>query len=130
MFASAAALLVVISVQATPASDDRPALGGRDPFAPFLHRAAVDDSCKDADTAGNIGCAVLEDLTLRAIVTATATPRAMFEDKAGRSHVIRVGDVVSGMRVIAVRRGVVVLERRLLNAHGFTSKSEVVLRLS
>jgi hypothetical protein len=72
-------------------------------------------------------CARLDQLTLRGVVTGVASPRALFEDAAGRSHVVRVGDVVDGMRVKALRRQSVVLERTMRDWIGRVSREDVVV---
>ena len=133
MLATAFAAAAILSLAAAPEGDARPGVGARDPFTPYMHHAdAVDSRCAEsASPTGDVGvaCTPLDELRLTAIVTATATPRAMFEDKMGHSHMVLVKDVVSGMRVTAIRRGVVVVERRLMNAWGSTSKVDLELRL-
>ncbi len=120
----------VFSLTPVTGHDGRPGVAARDPFAPYMHNAVtVDPRCADIGADNDVACVPLDELRLTAIVTATATPRAMFEDKAGKSHMVRVNDVVSGLRVKAIRRGVVVVERRLMNSWGSTSKADVELHL-
>jgi hypothetical protein len=63
------------------------------------------------------------------VVTGTASPRALFEDGAGKSHLVRVGDVVDGMRVKALHRQSVVFERTLRDWIGRISREDVVVPL-
>jgi len=98
---------------------------GRDPFAVYG---------ADAPPAACVGvrgvvCIALDQLHLRGVVTGTASPRALLEDDAGGSHLIRVGDVVDGLRVKALRRDGVVLERTLRTFEGALVRQEVVLGL-
>lgn len=97
---------------------------GRDPFAPLGVLEPEGPAC--AEVRGVV-CARLDQLTLRGVVTGVASPRALFEDDAGRSHLVRVGDVVDGMRVKALRRQSVVLERTMRDWIGRVSREDVVV---
>ena len=97
----------------------------RDPFAPF----AATDGPVACEPGPAVVCTALGRLTVRALVTGTATPRALLEDDAGRSHLVRVGDVVDGHRVKAVRRDGLVLERSLRDWQGRLLRHDVVIAL-
>lgn len=96
----------------------------RDPFAPHV----VDDGA--VCTAGpGVVCARLDTLTLRGVVVGVPS-RALFEDAAGRSFVLKIGDVVGGWRVAAVRRGAVVFAPlRHLDARSGVRIADVVVAL-
>jgi len=117
-------LLPVVLLALAPASLASPP-APRDPFAPF----AATDGPTTCEPGPAVVCTPLGHLTLRALVTGTATPRALLEDDAGRSHLVRVGDVVDGHRVKAVRRDGLVLERSLRDWQGRLLRHDVVLGL-
>jgi len=120
-----AALVFAIAHPAVAADPDANAASvgaGRDPFASFGSDEPVSPACEERP---GVVCHRLDELVLRAVVTGTASPRAMFEDKAGKSHLIRVGDTVGGMRVKALRKDTVVLEEAFRRYDGYVIKRDV-----
>jgi hypothetical protein len=117
------ALLAAAPFVVAPAGLASPA--PRDPFAPF----AATDGATACAPGPAVVCTGLGRLTVRALVTGMASPRALLEDDAGRSHLVRVGDVVDGHRVKAVRRDGLVLERSLRDWQGRLLRHDVVLGL-
>lgn len=118
--------LVLLALVAPAALASPPSVGPpRDPFA-----AWSSDGGGAACVAGPaVVCTPLGRLTVRALLTGTATPRALLEDAGGQSHLVRVGDVVDGHRVKAVRRDGLVLERSLRDGQGRLQRHDVVLGL-
>lgn len=120
---SAVVLVLTSLAVASPGAADPGT--GRDPFAVY----GADVRPAACVEARGVVCVALGRLRLRGVVTGTASPRALLEDDAGGSHLIRVGDVVDGLRVKALRRDRVVLERTLRTFEGAALRQEVVLAL-
>ena len=123
VFAVPLALIAVLVAGPARADDG---LAARDPFAALGDLQPEGPACVEIR---GVVCARLDQLTLRGVVTGTASPRALFEDGAGKSHLVRVGDVVDGMRVKALHRQSVVLERTLRDWIGRISREDVVVPL-
>jgi hypothetical protein len=118
------AALALVSVLA-PTSSSADIGSGRDPFAVY----GADVVAPACVATRGVVCVGLDRLRLRGVVTGTASPRALLEDDAGGSHLVRVGDVVDGLRVTALRRDRVVLERTLRTFEGALVRQAVELRL-
>jgi len=123
VFAVPLALIAVLVAGQARADDG---LTARDPFAAM---GALEPEGPVCVELRGVVCARLDELTLRGVVTGTASPRALFEDAAGKSHLVRVGDVVDGMRVKALHRQSVVLERTLRAWTGQIWREDVVVAL-
>ena len=91
----------------------------RDPFASY----SVDVAPAPCTATTGVLCMELDRLSLVGVVTGVPSPRALFEDADGRSHVLKVGDVVGRHRITALRRGQVVLRQQL------GTRAEVVVGL-
>ena len=102
----------------------------RDPFEAYsssVTEGVIGGEQRCAEST--VACAELDAVVLKAIVTGTATPRAMVETKDGRSVTLRVGDLLGKGRVKAIGRSGVVVERLYFNAMGGTNRTSVVLTL-
>lgn len=110
-----------------------PALAGdppRDPFEPYVVVAEEpvmggEKRCSESAVA----CVELDAVSLKAVVTGTATPRALVETKDGRSSTLRVGDLVGKGQVKAISRRGVVVERIYFNAMGGSVRTNVLLTI-
>lgn len=105
-FALVTAALLAVPALADPASSLAPR---RDPFTAYT----IDGFQPACTKAPGVLCAELDSVSLVGVVTGVPSPRALFEDKDGRSHVLKVGDVVGRHRITALRRGQVVLRQQL-----------------
>lgn len=118
--------LATVTFTATAAPASSADVGtGRDPFAVY----GADVVAPACAAIRGVVCVGLDRLRLRAVVTGTASPRALLEDDAGGSHLVRIGDVVDGLRVTALRRDRLVLERALRTFEGALVRQAVELRL-
>ena len=103
----------------------------RDPFAPYT--VEVTDTVIGGEkrcAESIVACVDLDAVTLKAVVTGTATPRAMVENKTGRSVTLRVGDLVGKGRITAITRSGVMVERMYFDAMGRALRSNVLLTLT
>lgn len=116
-FAAAVALFAAVAAHATE---------GRDPFAPYAVDV-VEEGGRCAEHAA--ACVALDDFTVKGIVTGTASPRAMVEVKGGASVVVRVGDVLSKGRIVAITRRGIVIERISFSAIGSSTRTRLTLPL-
>jgi hypothetical protein len=91
-------LAAVLALAATPAA--------RDPFMPYQGG----DMVVECDAVHAAACIGADDFRITGIVSGTATPRVMLELKNGTSVMLRVGDVLIGGRIKAIRRTGVVVE--------------------
>lgn len=96
----------------------------RDPFAAY--GLPGETACAPGPS---VVCTPLGRLKVKALVTGTSTPRAMLEDDAGHSVMVRVGDVVDGLQVKAIRRDGLVLERTMRDWQGRLLRSHIVMGL-
>ena len=127
----AAAVAVVAALSFAPAAfaaDD--AAPRRDPFEAYTS-AAGDVVVGGEQRCGEstVACVELDTVALKAIVTGTATPRALVETKDGRSVNLRVGDLVGKGRVKAISRRGVLVEHLYFDGSGATRHTSVMLTL-
>lgn len=105
-FSALTLLLIAAPAIATPADDGR----GRDPFAAFdaalRPSPALQAQC---DRGGPLACVDVGELRLQGVVVGTASPRALIAG-GGRTQVVRVGDLLGGGLVTAIRHNAVVVE--------------------
>lgn len=115
MLALAAAALASLPAVAEPA---------RDPFAAYQPPAR-------ATGEAPLQHFTLEQLRLRGVVTATASPRALIESPDGAHHVARVGDLIgTGWgRIAAIRVGAIAVVERYRDAIGGVHERRVELQL-
>jgi len=112
--------MLVAAVLLTAFAAAAPAEPPRDPFASYSFDV-VEPACTEA---AGVLCVEIDTLTLVGVVTGVPSPRALFEDKDGRSFVLKVGDVVGRHRITALRRGQVVFRQQL------GTRAEVIVALT
>ena len=96
-------------------------IGKRDPFrSPFLDLVAIEMERGPQERLGPLQRWDLDQLVLRAVISATADPMAMVVDPEGHGHVVRRG-VLMGRnwgRVTAIRRECLVITEQMRDATG------------
>ncbi len=96
-------------------------IGKRDPFrSPFLDLVAMEEARDRAERLTPLQKWDLDQLTVRAIISATADPMAMVLDPEGHGHVVRRGVLIGRNwgRVTAIRRECLVITEQMRDATG------------
>ena len=102
----------------------------RDPFASYTSSSVEgvvggEQRCAESPVA----CIDLDALTVKAIATGVATPRALVETRDRRAATLRVGDLVGKGRITSISQRGVVVERVYFNATGGTVRTNVLLQI-
>ncbi|HEX4923546.1 MAG TPA: pilus assembly protein PilP [Bdellovibrionales bacterium] len=104
-------------------------VGKRDPFSPYLapKAAAECGPFQDCDT-GALERFALDQLKLVGIIWDVKTPKAMFTDPGGKTHVVNEQDKVGRNNgyIAEIREGEVVVIEKFYNLGRFTYQTQVL----